>query len=199
MGQKGGCRLPPERGQHPCPQGQVTPPLLPPRAPESIQPDAPPLPKCRGAPAPVSRAALASPRKPEGGALTKGNGWHSSRSSCSRTFFLTLPGNCTSPQNLPARAAVSTRCEHADAQGRVGPRPRPLQTKARRPLGQLLWTLPFPAGQACDGVTDPSQQTSENDFTRPQGHTSALPATLSSDLGLTRRRWSAASGRPWTS
>lgn len=32
--------------------------------------------------------------------LTTGKGWQSRRKSCRRAFFLTSPGNCTSPQNL---------------------------------------------------------------------------------------------------
>lgn len=38
-------------------------------------------------------------------ALTTGNGWQSSRSSCSSTFFRTPPGNCTISQNLRGRRA----------------------------------------------------------------------------------------------
>lgn len=37
---------------------------------------------------------------PEAQTLTTGKGWQSRRKSCRRTFLLTSPGNCTSPQNL---------------------------------------------------------------------------------------------------
>lgn len=59
--------------------------------------------------------------------LTTGNGWQSRSSSCSSTFLLTSPGNCTIPQNLRGRHAVS-----ASAHGRA-PRAAAAPSAASRP------------------------------------------------------------------